>query len=100
MTFNDQLTLSGGRTPRKPIRDPVMAVAVARCYMADHLAYAHRETCRYCRVPNERKIAAVIEFNTWRDEEPRMEVEAFMALDPEEQRRLVEEHMYTIPGGS
>jgi hypothetical protein len=93
------------------IRDPAIAVAAAKCWMARWnggrsakmvgltVNSFHPAECGFCDFPAERLIEAVDEFNTWAGLKPprfigessavRDTVETFLSLPVHEQKRLV-----------
>lgn len=96
---------------KKGIRDPAMAVAVAKCIAHQlqptkkFIQAAHPKECLYCKASLERKLAALNEFIDWagftrlptKVGEPdwpdlRNEVEMYMRLPHDEQRRFAAAH--------
>lgn len=93
------------------IRDPAIAVAAAKCWLARWhkgggakmvgvpVNSFHPADCGFCEYPTDRLIAAVSEFREWAGLEPpefmdqpiavRDTVETFLGLPSHEQKRLV-----------
>lgn len=96
---------------KKGIRDPAMAVAVAKCIAHQlqptkkFIQAAHPKECLYCKASLERKLAALYEFHEWAGftrlpthlNDPdwpdlRNEVEQYMKLPHDQQRRYAAAH--------
>ena len=107
------------KPPKKFVRDPAMAAAIAKCIMASVepssrlIFQVHPSPCRYCEFSFERRLRALLEFNEWAgwaalDKPPGLvdpdwptlepQVEAFMRLPYEEQLRLTEQAAGYAPG--
>lgn len=88
---------------RSVIRDPAVAVAAAKCWLASRggggllpVDSFHPKECTFCEFDRDGIIEAVTEFVAWAgiatdEERPlRGAVEAFMTINPEAQSRQVD----------
>lgn len=97
----------GGKKGDWIIRDPAVAAAAAKCWLARFQGVIiidgsyHPETCSMCEYDVDSLLAAIREFNAWsgimpgKDPVPmRAEVEGFLTLPREEQARAVRAVQY------
>lgn len=97
--------MAGERTPelgRSVIRDPAVAIAAAKCWLAGRgggllpVDSFHPTECTFCDFDRDGIIEAVTEFAAWAgistDEETplRAEIEAFLTISLEAQTRQVD----------
>jgi len=85
------------------IRNPAIAVAMAKCWLADWKATIpaanfHPDTCAYCDTPRDLLMKQLEEFRDWAgisvielEESPlRMEIEQWETMPVAEQTRLIQ----------
>lgn len=98
---------SGGIKGTEVIRDPAVASAAAKCWLARFQGMViidgsyHPEPCSLCEYDMDYLIGAVREFLAWSGHQPgkdpvplRQEVEGFLTLPREEQARAVRAIQY------